>query len=103
MTAPSRPGKFAVVALLALLPTLVFVVQGIRDLRMTDAQIQAGAPEDTLGLGFWSIATPVSIVAGILLYSLWRQAPDGLRRSIAIGEVALFVAALAFEFWSYRE
>jgi hypothetical protein len=102
MTASSRPGKFAVIAIVALLPTLVFVGQGVRDLRLTDAQIEAGAPEDTLGLGFWSVATPVSIVAVVLLVSLWRQAPAGMRRGIAIVEVVLFVGALAFEFFSYR-
>jgi uncharacterized BrkB/YihY/UPF0761 family membrane protein len=102
MTALSRTGKFAVVGILALLPTLVFVGQGIRDLRVTDAQIEAGAPEDTLGLGFWSVATPVSIAAIVLFVLLWRQAPAGMRRGIAIVEVVLFVGALVFEFLSYR-
>jgi hypothetical protein len=98
----SSPRKFALVAILALLPGLVFVFQGIRDLHVTDAEIKAGAPGDTLGLGFWSLATPVCIAALVLLLWLWRQAPAGLRRGIAVAEIALFMGAMAFECWSYR-
>ena len=93
--------SFVIPAILAIVPSALLFWQGIADRKVSAAQIAAGAPEDILGFGPWTILAPVALIAAVLLVWVWRQASLGRQRVIAALEIALFAAAAIFATWSY--
>jgi hypothetical protein len=74
----------------------------IESLRITDAQIAAGAPEDTLGFGLFPTLVLLAGPTLLALLWLWRRATGRGQRIVAIVTTALFVASLAFNVWAYN-
>ena len=101
MRAPTHALRFPVAAILALIPSTILLWQGVVDRSFTEAQVAAGAPEDLLGFGLWTLLVPLGFIAAFLLLWVWRLASPGIRRVIAVAETALFVAAALFAMWSY--
>ncbi len=99
--APTHAPRFPVAAILALIPSTILLWQGVVDRSFTDVQVAAGAPEDLLGFGLWTLLVPLSFIAAFMLLWVWRLASPGIRRGIAAAETALFVAAALLATWSY--
>jgi hypothetical protein len=85
---------------IVLAATGLFTVVGFQNVRTTDAQIEAGAPEDTLGIGIYPVLALLGIPAGISLAWLWRNVV-GVRRATTTVLSLAFLAAVIFSVWSY--
>jgi hypothetical protein len=78
----------------------LFVVGGVQNLRTTDAQIEAGPPEDTLGFGIYPVLAFLGIPAGIALVWLWRNAK--VKRPASTVLTLALLTAVIFNVWSYN-
>src|SRR5262249_48236699 len=88
-------------ALLALVPSLFLLWDGFESLRVTDADIAGGAPEDTLGFGVVPFLFAFGTPAVLLLSWAWWRGRQGFPRSLALAETFLFIVSLAFNIASY--
>jgi hypothetical protein len=79
----------------------LFVAAGIRDMRVTDSQIQAGDPADTLGLGIYPVLAVLGIPAVLAPAWLRRNTPIG-RRASSVALTVVLLAAAAFCTWAYN-
>ncbi len=93
--------RFTVLAVVALIPSILFLWDGFESLRVTDAQIAGGAPEDTLGFGIASLLVLFGTPAVVLLGWMWWRVRRGFPRGVALVETFLFVGSLTFSVWAY--
>jgi hypothetical protein len=77
-----------------------FLLAGVESLNVTDAQIESGAPEDTLGLGVLPIVLFAAIGAVATLW-LWLHA-QGIQRRIASMEAVILGVSVVFSIWAYN-
>ena len=81
----------------------MLLASGLDDIHVTDVQIAAAPPEDTLGVGFWCLAMPLLVVETVLLYVSFKEAPSRLARATTILVGLAFLAALVFAWLAYSD
>jgi hypothetical protein len=90
-----------VVTLVAAVAIGLLFIYGIQSLRVTDAEIAAGPPEDTLGFGVWPVLLLFGGPAFVAVFWLWRQAISGRSRTLAALATVLLISAAGFSIWAY--
>jgi hypothetical protein len=94
--------RVLIVCILVVVAAGLFVADGVRLLRMTDAEIEAGAPEDTLGFGiFFPMLVLFGVPSCIAVLWLWRQVGRSKSRPVAGALTALLVLSILFSVWAY--
>ena len=74
----------------------------IESLRVTDAQLAAGAPEDFLGVGLYPTLLLFALPAFCGLVLLWGLATRKSQRIVATLGAAIFLASVALNVWAYN-
>lgn len=96
-----RSRWFWIGALTAGVSSLLLFREGLLSLRVTDAQVAAGPPEDTLG---WGIVPVLLFIGGpgvLALLWLWRKADRGVQRSVAAAETLFLMGLAVFAVWAH--
>ena len=80
----------------------LLVADGVRSLRITDAEIEAGAPEDTLGFGIYPVLGLLTVPGFIALVWLWKSPGQSRSRVVPVSLAAALVLSALFAIWAYN-
>ena len=90
--------RVLVVCILVVVASGLFVADGVRSLRITDAEIEAGALADTLG---YPVLALFGVPSCIAVLWLWRKVGRSRSRPVAGALTALLVLSILFSVWAY--
>src|SRR5690348_12469532 len=80
----------------------ILIMEGVHELGVTDQEIEAGPPEDTLGFGIYPFMALFVAPPLIALAWLWRRVTSLRQRQLAGLVTAVFAVAAVFNVWAYN-